>query len=150
LAEAWDAEHTRLEPVLEASVERLGRVPEMFAEIIDIFNEALNVEQQCDRLNLNAVAGEHRRLRFNTDAKRVISTTVLPAFTNRHDTLWPIKQHNSLATMFASSSGFLPDASTTADWWRAGQQKREEDAERAIHEAEENERGREEFYKRGF
>jgi hypothetical protein len=148
----WEAEFNRLEPLFEAVVERLAAYGPMANELVAIFTEVQKVEQECDRLNLDARAGESRRLRFSTDAKRVLATTVLPAYDDKHATIWPIQRNGSIATtMFESNNAFLPPSDNvdayTGDWWRAGHTKKLEQLAEQEQQAAQAEIDKEEFYR---
>ena len=146
-AAKFDANHARLEPRLDAAAEQFeGRLPEIFAEVIDIFNECISVERECDQLNGQAPAGEMRRLGFSAQAKRLIADTVLPDWSDSKKVLWP-KPSPSIATMVALTYDYDPKYSDR--WHEAGEQERAAAAERQQQQDEKAIREREAFYK-GF
>ena len=147
----WEKEYNHIEAIRDKRAEKWARVPKLIDELIEIFreNEALN--KQMSNVNGAAPPGK-RRLpdaellwrsldAFSRSQPPISKGTTLPICEQSELSAWPPKP--------TFSSAFMPapqDIRHTADWGRAAEQRRREDA-RVDQELAEMERQKQAFYK---
>ena len=142
-AARWDAGYGAIEARRDALANEFAEVyPKLAGQLCDLFSRARAVDQECSRLDSEALSGEHRRLlgveltarnlgSFTRSNPSLINAVKLPDWANSDRMVWPPPQA-PLAALLAASMAPPPDARFTANWAAA----REKDvARRAAVEA---------------
>ena len=142
-AARWDADYAAIEPKLDALANEFAEVyPKLAGQLCDLFSRARAVDQECSRLNSEALSGEHRRLlgveltarnlgSFTRSNPSLINAVKLPDWANSDRMVWPPPQA-PLAALLAASMAPPPDAHFTANWAAA---RERDQARRAAVEA---------------
>ena len=142
-AARWDADYAAIEPKMDALANEFAEVyPKLAGQLCDLFSRARAVDQECSRLNSEALSGEHRRLlgveltarnlgSFTRSNPSLINAVKLPDWANSDRMVWPPPQA-PLAALLAASMAPPPDAHFTANWAAA---RERDQARRAAVEA---------------
>jgi hypothetical protein len=142
-AARWDADYAAIEAKRDALAKEFAETyPKVTEQLCDLFSRARAVDQECSRLNSEALSGEHRRLlgveltarklgSFTRNNHSLMDAVKLPDWADSDRMVWPPPQA-PLAAILAASMAPPPDARFTANWAAA----REKDvARRAAVEA---------------
>ena len=113
--------------------ERFRRIPELFAEIVDIFNEAMQADVLVNEANSGAQAGESSRLLRTEEHARdlegftrarpsLMKETVLIDFDGRQ--IWPPRSSvgAAYAAMMSPVEHRQYEGEASGNWWQRGQQ----------------------------
>jgi hypothetical protein len=126
-AARWDADHGAIEAKRDALASEFAEMyPKVTAQLCDLFSRARAVDQECSRLNSEALSGEHRRLlgvelrardlgSFTRSNPSLMDAVKLPDWANSDRMVWPPPQA-PLAAILAASMAPPPDARFTANW----------------------------------
>ena len=142
-AARWDADCAAIEAKRDALANEFAETyPKLAAQLCDLFSRARAVDQECSRLNSEALSGEHRRLlgveltarkfgSFTRSSPSLIDTVKLPDWTESDRMAWP-PPVTPMSVLVAEAMAPPPDGRFTANWAAA----REKDvARRADAEA---------------
>ena len=142
-ATRWDADHGAIEAKRDALAGEFAEMyPRLTAQLCDLFKRAKAIDEECARINGEALSGEHRRLlgveltarnlgSFTRSNPSLMDAVKFPEWANSDRMVWPLPQA-PLAAILAASMAPPPDARFTANWAAA----REKDvARRADAEA---------------
>ena len=110
----------------DADYEFAEMYPKFAGQLCDLFGRARAVDQECSRLNSEALSGEHRRLlgveltarnlgSFTRSNPSLMDAVKLPDWANSDRMVWPPPQA-PLAALLAASMAPPPDARFTANW----------------------------------
>ena len=142
-AARWDADYAAIEAKRDALAKEIAETyPKVTEQLCDLFRRARAVDQECSRLNSEALSGEHRRLlgveltarkfgSFTRSSPSLIDTAKFPDWTESGRMAWP-PPVTPMSVLVAEAMAPPPDARFTANWAAA----REKDvARRAAVEA---------------
>ena len=126
-AARWEADYAAAEAKLDALAKEFAEVyPKVTAQLCDLFSRARAVDQECSRLNSEALSGEHRRLlavelkardldNFALGSPSLIDTVKLPNWTESDRMAWP-PPVTPMSVLVAEAMAPPPDARFTANW----------------------------------
>jgi hypothetical protein len=142
-ATRWEADYAAIEAKRDALASEFAEMyPRLTAQLCDLFKRAKAIDEECARINGEALSGEHRRLlgveltarnlgSFTRSNPSLMDAVKFSEWANSDRMVWPLPQA-PLAARLAASMAPPPDARFTANWAAA----REKDvARRAAVEA---------------
>jgi hypothetical protein len=144
----WQATYEEVEAKCNALAKEFSeKYQKLTNELCDLFGRMKAVDEECSRVNGEAVTGEHRRLfgveltardlrNFSISDPSIMETVRLPDWKKSDRTAWP-PPRTPLAALVAAAMTPPHDLRYTGDWAAAREQDRARRAAAAARRAEE-------------
>ena len=151
----WFATYEDVRARRDVLAERFTDYEQLVDEIVHLIKSAAELQIEIDSVNFAGGPGTPRICSVEEHARGVTELTlnpvsitarlVLPDFLRPTENVWPPPVKIDTEALFAP----IPfDPKFSGDWWRAGEQARQERAEQQAVEAKNAERERDAFYGR--
>ena len=126
-AARWKADYAAIEAKRDALASEFAEMyPRLTAQLCDLFKRAKAIDEECARINGEALSGEHRRLlgveltalnlgSFTRSNPSLMDAVKLPEWANSDRMVWP-PPVTPMSVLVAEAIAPPPDARFTANW----------------------------------